>query len=85
MQHQQLGLKTVPPRAQGHNGVSLRHVVDTQDEGQAAREERISELRVEGQVMPPPPRAIVVHAATWEDVGRVGIDTMPRRLAGQSA
>ena len=35
--------------------------------------------------MPPPSRAIVVHAAAWEDVGRVGIDTMPRRLAGQSA
>ena len=36
---------------------------------QAACEERVSELRVEGQVMPPPPRAIVVHAAAWEDVG----------------
>ena len=33
----------------------------------------------------PPPCAIVVHAATWEDVGRIGIDTMPRRQAGQSA
>ena len=53
MQHQQLGLGAVLPRAQGHNGVGpavelpgLRHVVDAQDEGQAAREERVSELRV---------------------------------------
>ena len=28
-------------------------------------------------------RAIVVHAAAWEDVGRIGVDTMPWRLAGQ--
>ena len=28
---------------------------------------------MEGQVMPPPPRAIVVHAAAWEDVGRIGV------------
>ena len=82
------GLGTVLPRAQGHNGVGpavelpgLRHVVDAHEEGQAACEESVSELRVEGQVMPPPPRAIVVHAATWEDVGRIGIDTMPRRLS----
>ena len=27
----------------------------------------LSELRVEGQVMLLPPRAIVVHAAAWED------------------
>ena len=47
--------------------------------GRPLDEERVSELRVEGQVMPPPPCAIVVHAAAWEDVGRVGVDT------GQSA
>ena len=29
---------------------------------------------MEGHVMPPPPCTIVVHAATWEDVGRVGVD-----------
>ena len=50
--------------------VELWHVVDAQDKGQTAREERVSELRVEGQVMPPPPRAIVVHGATGEDAGR---------------
>ena len=48
----------------------FRHVVYAQNKGQAACEERVSELRVEGQVMPPPPRAIVVHAAAWEDVRR---------------
>ena len=42
--------------------------MNAQDEGQAAREERVLELRVEGQVMPPP-RAIVVHGATGEDLG----------------
>ena len=92
MHYQQLGLGAVLARAQPCDGAGpavelpgFRHVVDAHKEGQAACEERVSELRVEGQVMPPPPRAIVVHAATWEDVGRVGIDTMPRRLAGQSA
>ena len=40
---------------------------------------------MEGQVMLPPPRAIVVHAAAWEDVGRIGIDGLSGRLAGQSA
>ena len=88
----QLWLGAVLARAQPCDGAcpavelpGFRHVVYAQNKGQAACEERVSELRVEGQVMPPPPRAIVVHAATWEDVGRVGIDTMPRRLAGQSA
>ena len=45
----------------------------------------VSELRVEGQVMPPPPCAIVVHAAAWEDVGRIGIYDLSGCLAGQSA
>ena len=92
MQHQQLWLGAVLARAQPCDGAGpavelpgFRHVVYAQEEGQAACEERVSELRVEGQVMPPPPRAIVVHAAAWEDVGRIGVDTMPRRLAGQSA
>ena len=49
----------------------FRHVVYAQNKGQAACEERVSELRVEGQVMPPPPRAIIVHAAAWEDVRRI--------------
>ena len=91
MQHKQLGLGTVLARAQARDGVGpavefpgLWHVVDAQDEGQTAREERVSELRVEGQVMPPPPRAIVVHGATGEDVGRVGIDALPGRQAGRS-
>ena len=35
--------------------------------------------------MPPPPRAIVVHAAAWEDVGRIGVYGLSGRLAGQSA
>ena len=48
----------------------FRHVVYAYEEGQAACEERVSELRVEGQVMPPPSRAIVVHAAAWEDVAQ---------------
>ena len=84
MQHQQLGLGAVLARAQPCDGAGpavelpgLRHVVDAQDEGQAACEECVSELRVEGHVMPPPPCAIVVHAATWEDVGRIGIDAVP--------
>ena len=59
MQHQQLGLGTVLARAQACDGVGpavelpgLRHIVDAQDEGQAAREECVLELRVEGQVAP---------------------------------
>ena len=79
MHYQQLGLGAVLARAQPCDGAGpavelpgLRHVVYAQDEGQAACEECVSELRVEGQVMPPPPRAIVVHAAAWEDVGRIG-------------
>ena len=31
----------------------------------------------------PPLCAIVVHGATGEDVGRVGIDALPGRQAGQ--
>ena len=46
----------------------LRHIVYAQDEG---------------QVMPPPPRAIVVHAAAWEDVGRIGIYALSGCLAGR--
>ena len=34
--------------------------------------------------MPPSLRAVVIHAA-GEDVGRVGVDALPGRLAGQSA
>ena len=37
---------------------------------------------MEGQVTPPPPRAIVVHAA---DVGRIGIYGLSGRLTGQIA
>ena len=92
MQHQQLWLGAVLARAQPCDGAGpavelpgLRHVIDAHKEGQAACEESVSKLRVEGQVMPQPPRAIVVHAAAREDVGRIGVDTMPRRLAGQSA
>ena len=89
MQHHQLGLGT----AQARDGVGpavelsgLRHVVDAHDEGQAAREERVSELRVEGQVVPPPLRPVVIHGAAG-DVGRVGVDAagLLGRRAGQSA
>ena len=57
----------------------FRHVVYAQNEGQAACEERVLSGRL---VMPPPPRAIVVHAA---DVGRIGIYGLSGCLAGQSA
>ena len=33
--------------------------------------------------MPPPPRAIVVHAAAWEDVGRIGVYGLSGCLAGE--
>ena len=74
MHYQQLGLGAVLALSQPREGAlpavelpGLRHLVYAQDEGHAACEERVSELRVQGQVMPPPPRAIVVHAAAWED------------------
>ena len=37
------------------------------------------------KVMPPPSCAIVVHAAAWKDVGRIGVYGLSGRLAGQSA
>ena len=92
MHYQQLGLGAVLARAQPCDGAGpavelpgFRHVVYAYEEGQAACEESVSELRVEGQVMFPPPRAIVVHAAAWEDVGRIGIYGLSGCLAGQSA
>ena len=58
--HEQLGLGTVLPRAQACDGVGpavelpgLGHVVDADDEGQAAREECVSQLRVKDQVVAP--------------------------------
>ena len=58
MHHEQLGLGTVLPRAQACDGVGpavelpgLGHVVDADDEGQAAREECVSQLRVKDQVV----------------------------------
>ena len=51
MQHKQLGLGTILAQAQPRDGAGpavelpgLRHVVDAHEEGQAAREERVSEL-----------------------------------------
>ena len=82
VQHQQLGLGTVLARAQACDGVGpavelsgLRHVVDAHDEGQAARKKCVSELRVEGQVEALPPRAVVIHGAAGEDVGKVRVNT----------
>ena len=79
MHYQQLGLEPFLPE-QPCDGAcpavelpGFRHVVYAQNKGQAACEERVLELRVEGQVMLPPSCAIVVHAAAWEDVGRIGI------------
>ena len=40
---------------------------------------------MEGQVVPPPLRAMVVHAVTGENVGRVGVNALPGCQAGQSA
>ena len=55
--YEQLGLGTVLARAQACDGVGpavelpgLGHVVDADDEGQAAREECVSQLRVKDQV-----------------------------------
>ena len=88
MHHEQLGLGTVLPRAQACDGVGpavelpgLGHVVDADDEGQAAREECVSQLRVKDQV---PSRTVVVHAAAGENVRRVSVDALVRQ-AGQSA
>ena len=57
--YKQLGLGTVLARAQACDGVGpavelpgLRHVVDADDEGQATREECVSQLRVKDQVVP---------------------------------
>ena len=83
MRYQRLG--AVLARAQPCDGAGpavelpgFRHVVYAYEEGQAACEERVSELRVEGQVTPPPSRAIV-------DVRRIGVYGLSGRLAGQSA
>ena len=88
MHYEQLGLGTVLARAQACDGVGpavelpgLRHVA--QDEGQGAREECVSQLRVEDQVVAPS-RTIVVHAAAGENVRRVSVDALVRQ-AGQSA
>ena len=77
--YEQLGLGTVLARAQACDGVGpavelpgLRHVVDAQDEGQATREECVSQLRVKDQVVAPS-RTIVVHAAAGENV-RISVD-----------
>ena len=90
MHYEQLGLGTVLARAQACDGVGpavelpgLGHVVDAQDEGQAAREECVSQLRVKDQVVAPS-RTIVVHAAAGENVRRVSVDALVRQ-AGQSA
>ena len=60
MRYQQLWLGAVLARAQPCDGAcpavelpGFRHVVYAYEEGQAACEERVSELRVEGQVMAP--------------------------------
>ena len=89
MHYEQLGLGTVLARAQACDGVGpavelpgLGHVVDAQDEGQAAREECVSQLRVKDQVVAVPSRTIVVHAAAGENVRRVSVDALVRR-AGQ--
>ena len=71
-----------------HAGVAvdllgLRHVVDADDEGQAACEECVSQLRVKDQVVAPS-RTVVVHAAAGENVKRVSVDALARQ-AGQSA
>ena len=80
--HERLGLGTVLPRAQACDGVGpavelpgLRHVVDADDEGQATREECVSQLRVKDQVVAPS-RTIVVHAAAGENVRRVSVDAL---------
>ena len=90
MHHEQLGLGTVLARAQACDGVGpavelpgLGHVVDADDEGQAAREECVSQLRVKDQVVAPS-RTVVVHAAAGENVRRVSVDALVRQ-AGQSA
>ena len=90
MHYEQLGLGTVLARAQACDGVGpavelpgLGHVVDADDEGQATREECVSQLRVKDQVVAPS-RTIVVHAAAGENVRRVSIDALVRQ-AGQSA
>ena len=64
-----LWLGAVLARAQPCDGAcpavelpGFRHVVYAQNKGQAACEERVSEIRVEGH-----------HAAAWEDVRRIGI------------
>ena len=84
MHHEQLGLGTVLPRAQACDGVGpavelpgLGHVVDADDEGQAAREECVSQLRVKDQVVAPS-RTIVVHAAAGENVRRICVDALVR-------
>ena len=84
--YKQLGLGTVLARAQACDGVELpglRHVVDADDEGQATREECVSQLRVKDQVVAPS-RTIVVHAAAGENVRRVSVGALVRQ-AGQSA
>ena len=88
--YKQLGLGTVLARAQACDGVGpavelpgLRHVVDADDEGQATREECVSQLRVKDRVVAPS-RTIVVHAAAGENVRRVSADALVRQ-AGQSA
>ena len=87
MHYEQLGLGTVLARAQACDGVGpavelpgLGHVVDADDEGQAAREECVSQLRVKDQVVAPS-RTIVVHAAAGENVRRVSVDALVRRRA----
>ena len=61
----------------------LRHVVDADDEGQATREECVSQLRVKDQVVAPS-RTAAVHAAAGENVRRVSVDALVRQAA-QSA
>ena len=85
MHYEQLGLGTVLARAQACDGVGpavelpgLGHVVDAQDEGQAACEECVSQLRVKDQVVAPS-RTIVVHAAAGENVRRVSVDALVRQ------
>ena len=82
--------REVLPRVQARDGVGpavelpgLGHVVDADDEGQAAREECVSQLRVKDQVVAPS-RTVVVHAAAGENVRRVSVDALVRQ-AGQSA
>ena len=84
MHHEQLRLGTVLPRAQACDGVGpavelpgLGHVVDADDEGQAACEECVLQLRVKDQVVAPS-RTVVVHAAAGENVRRICVDALVR-------